>query len=65
MILISIAAIGVFYITSLVENRFQNGQLATVVDSTIYPVYQIPYPAVTICNYNRIDWNRVANVTQK
>lgn len=40
-------------------------QLKKVVESTIYPVANIAYPAVTICNYNRVNWNRVDEAKQK
>lgn len=58
-LLISIAAVGVIFISLLIQSRFHNSPLATVVESTTYPVYEISYPAITICNYNRIDWDRV------
>lgn len=63
-LIISIAAMGVVTVSSLIQVRFMHSPLATVVESTIYPVYEIPFPAVTICNYNRLDWNRVDEVIE-
>lgn len=28
-------------------------------ETTFFPIFEIPYPAVTICNYNRINGERV------
>lgn len=33
--------------------------MATVVESTFFPIYEIPYPAVTICNFNRVNAERI------
>lgn len=63
-LIILIAAMGVVTVTYLIQVRFLHSPLATVVESTIYPVYEIPFPAVTICNYNRLDWNRVDEVIE-
>lgn len=48
----------------LIQARFRHSPLATVVESTIYPVYEIPFPAITVCNYNRLDWSRVDDVVE-
>lgn len=61
-LIISIAAMGVVHVSYLIQSRFRHSPLATVVESTIYPVYEIPFPAITVCNYNRLDWNRVDDV---
>lgn len=57
-----LAAIGTIHVSLLSQQRFQNSTLATVVESTIFPIYDIPFPAVTICNYNRVNYLRVPNV---
>lgn len=63
-ILISIGFAGVVYVAYLIQQRFRHSPLVTVVESTIYPVYEIAYPAITICNYNRLDWHRVDDVIE-
>lgn len=62
IVLVILAAIGTIYVSLLSQQRFQNSTLATVVESTIFPIYDIPFPAVTICNYNRINYARVPAV---
>ncbi|XP_063706306.1 pickpocket protein 19-like [Culicoides brevitarsis] len=57
--------VGVIYVSLLLSERFNSTPLATVVESTIYPVSDISYPAVTICNYNRVNWNRVEAAKRK
>lgn len=46
-------------VSDMLQERFSSKPLATVVESIIFPVYEIPYPAITICNYNRINWKKV------
>lgn len=58
-----LAGIGVLYVSLLLQKRFTFSPLATVVESTIYPIYEISYPAVTICNYNRLNWKHINLVT--
>uniref|UniRef100_A0A336LTZ8 CSON001499 protein n=1 Tax=Culicoides sonorensis TaxID=179676 RepID=A0A336LTZ8_CULSO len=65
IILVATAMIGVGYVSFLLSERFKSTPLATVVESTIYPVADIAYPAVTICNYNRVNWKRIDEVKQK
>lgn len=50
---------GIAYISYLLQLRFSGTPLATVVESTIFPISMIPYPAITICNFYRINWNKV------
>lgn len=40
-------------------SNLEHDYLLQVVESTIYPVSDISYPAVTICNNNRVNWDRV------
>lgn len=61
VILVILAAIGTVHVSLLSQQRFQNSTLATVVETTIFPIYDIPFPAVTICNYNRLNYDRVPN----
>lgn len=57
--MITLAAIGIVYVSYKVQARFLDNRLSTVVESTVYPIYEVPYPAVTICNFNRVNWHRV------
>lgn len=65
ILLVSIGFAGMAYISYLLQLRFSGTPLATVVESTIYPVSLIPYPSITICNYHRVDWRKVEMARQK
>jgi Amiloride-sensitive sodium channel len=53
------AVFGVGYSSLLFADRFNSTPLATVVESIIYPVSDIPYPSVTVCLNNRLSWKRI------
>lgn len=36
-----------------------------MVESTTYPVSEIPYPAVVVCNFNRVNWAKVQQAQQR
>lgn len=57
--LIGMASAGILYVSLLVQRRYTANGLATIVESTVYPIAEIPYPAVMVCNYNRVNWQRV------
>lgn len=59
LVLITLAFVGTLYVSYLLQVRYSTNKLATVVETTMYPISSIPYPAVTICNNNRINWFRV------
>lgn len=58
-IVVVLALFGVIYVCYLLQVQFSTNVLATVVETTFFPVFEIPYPAITICNNNRINWKRV------
>lgn len=62
LVLITLAFTGTLYVSYLLQVRYSTNKLATVVETTNYPISLIPYPAVTICNNNRINWIRVPSV---
>ncbi|GAB0094849.1 hypothetical protein DMENIID0001_101750 [Sergentomyia squamirostris] len=62
---VSLAVFGLVYSSLLLSRRFSSSPLATVIESTIYPVSEIPYPAVTICTGNRINWSHVNHVAER
>lgn len=47
----------------LVLVRFWDSPIITVIDSTIHPIYAVPFPSVTICNTNKVYAPRTRNVT--
>lgn len=52
--LVFAAIMGIGYVSVLLAERFSTTPMSTVVESVTYPVAEIPFPAVTICNYNRM-----------
>ncbi|KAI8121516.1 Pickpocket protein 19 [Lucilia cuprina] len=58
------AIIGCIYICLILSQRFNAGVFQTVVDSTDKPVFHIPFPEVTICNENQLNWDRIEEAKQ-
>lgn len=52
------AIFSIIYISLQLSQKFSNSPLSTVVESTIFPVTNIPFPAVSICNNNRFHRER-------
>lgn len=55
----------IILISLQLSDKFSNSPLSTVVESTIYPVSEIAYPAVTICNQNRFSKQRCQEAERK
>ncbi|XP_059609960.1 pickpocket protein 19-like [Phlebotomus argentipes] len=65
LLVVTLAVFGTVFVSLLLSRRFSSSPLATVIESTIYPVSEIPYPAVTICTGNRINWSHVEHVADQ
>lgn len=61
----SVAVFGIVYISLQLSQKFSNSPLSTVVESTIFPVAEIAYPAITICNKNRFHKERCEEAAEK
>ncbi|SPP86159.1 pickpocket protein 19 [Drosophila guanche] len=59
------AFLGAIYVCLILSQRYNDGHFQTVVDSTRYPVYRIPFPVITICNRNRLNWDRLAQAKSR
>ncbi|KAH8385756.1 hypothetical protein KR009_008996 [Drosophila setifemur] len=59
------AFLGAVYVCLLLSARYNDAHFQTVVDSTRYPVYRIPFPVITICNRNRLNWERLAQAKSR
>lgn len=60
------AVLLIVLISLQLSDKFSNSSpLSTVVESTIYPVSEIAYPAVTICNQNRFNKERCQEAAEK
>ncbi|EDW63485.1 pickpocket protein 19 [Drosophila virilis] len=53
------AFLGAVYVCLILSQRYNDGKFQTVVDSTRFPVYRIAFPVITICNHNRLNWQRL------
>ncbi|XP_065356449.1 pickpocket protein 19-like [Calliphora vicina] len=53
------ALIGTIYVCMILSQRFNAGILETIIDSTNTPVFRIPFPEITICNVNHLNWQRL------
>lgn len=59
------AIFSVFHISLELSEKFNTSPLSTVVESTIFPVAEIAYPAITICNQNRFHKERCEEAVEK
>lgn len=64
-ILVLCAILSIASVSLELSDKFSNSPLSTVVESTIYPVSEIAYPAVTICNRNRFSKERCTEAEAK
>ena len=48
----------------LVWRRFQMNPILTTIQTTTYPIWEVPFPSVTICNINKVYGPRTANITK-
>lgn len=53
-----LAILSIIYISLELSEKFSHSPLSTVVESTIFPVAEIAYPQITICNKNRFHRGR-------
>lgn len=61
----TVAFVGVFNVSLLISERYQTSPLSTVVETTNYHVSEIAYPAITLCNNHRVDFNRMAEALER
>lgn len=57
-LLILLAFAGMFYCSILLSARFNSSKTSTVFESTEYKVSEIPFASVTVCNNNRLNYNK-------
>lgn len=53
-----IASIFMVYSCTMLSNRFNTSMLSTVFESTSFKVSEIPFPAISLCNNNRLNFSR-------
>jgi Amiloride-sensitive sodium channel len=63
--IIFVAFMTMIYCCILLSNRFQSSLTSTVFESTYFKVSEIPFAAVTLCNNNRLDYNKTHDAIEK
>lgn len=53
------------YVTSHIAYIYRHHPLKTVISDLQHPVFKIPFPEITICNKNRLNWQRYAEAKEK
>lgn len=54
-----LALVGVVYVTWLIGLQYFSALLSTVIASMNYPVSEIYFPAISVCNYNRLNYEKL------
>lgn len=58
-------AVFAIVLMGLVWDRFQTTPTITTVETNNYPIWNVPFPAVTICNINKVYAPATKNITDK
>lgn len=62
---ILIGAAFAFIIINLVWQRFELKPTITRVETNFYPIWNVPFPSVTICNINKVYRPATLNITKQ
>lgn len=49
----------------LVYIRFVNNPTITTIDTTNHPIWEVPFPSVTLCNINKVHAPSASNITKQ
>lgn len=60
-----LALTGVLHVSFMISDKYQTSPLSTVVESTSYHVSEISYPAITVCNNHRVDFERYDEAVER
>lgn len=58
MVVTILALTGIIYVSLVLADKYQKSLLSTVVESTNYHVSEISFPAITLCNNHRVDYEK-------
>lgn len=64
-VLVAATICGVFFVWFILSLRYNSNVLQTVIESSAFSVKNIPFPAVTLCNSNRLNMNRFEEVADR
>lgn len=62
----TVVLIGIFfalYLMLLVWNKYESTPTITTIETDVYPIWNIPFPGVTICNINTVYQPNTNNLT--
>jgi amiloride-sensitive sodium channel len=59
------AAWGVVFIIMDVWEEYLHSPTVTTVDSTSYPIWKVPFPAIAVCNINKVSRSATWELAQK
>lgn len=65
LLIILIASLTMAFCCSQLSTRFRSSLTSTVFESTNFPVSEIPFAAVTLCNNNRLNYNKTEDAVKK
>lgn len=65
LFIIVVASLTMAYCCILLSFRFRSSLTSTVFESTYFPVAEIPYPSITLCNNNRLNYNKTNDAVEK
>jgi amiloride-sensitive sodium channel len=60
-----LAAWGVVFIIMDVWEEYLHSPTVTTVDSTSYPIWKVPFPAIAVCNINKVSRSATWKLAQK
>lgn len=58
-------AVFAIVLMGLMWDRFQTTPTITTVETNNYPIWNVPFPAITICNINKVYAPATKNITEK
>ncbi|XP_021936739.1 pickpocket protein 19-like isoform X2 [Zootermopsis nevadensis] len=64
-LLCTIAASGTMYLSAVSWQRFANSPTMSVIESTNFPISNIPFPSVTLCDANRVHWKKAMQFQER
>ncbi|PSN50549.1 hypothetical protein C0J52_03497 [Blattella germanica] len=49
---------GTVYLSILIWDRYITSPTVSVIETTNFPISNVPFPSVTLCDYNRVHWSK-------
>lgn len=65
LLIVMFGSLAMAYCCLLLSNRFRSSLTSTVFESTSFKISEIPFPSVTLCNNNRLNYNKTNDAVNK